>query len=72
MTTKQSEEQRGCDTWTVYAQPEDKKEIKVLLETLNKIIADEAGVDGTHIPKAKLIVLGLRTAIELKNPTGLR
>ena len=59
-------------TWTVYAPDEQKKEINKLLDHLNLLIATEAGVEGMKVPQAKLIILGLRTAIELKDPTGLR
>lgn len=59
-------------TWTVYAPEEQRKQINDLLAALNGLVANEAGVDGMQIPKAKLIILGLRTAIELRDPSGLR
>ena len=59
-------------TWTVYAPEEQRQQINDLLAALNGLVANEAGVDGMQIPKAKLIILGLRTAIELKDPSGLR
>jgi len=59
-------------TWTVYAPEEQRQQINDLLAALNGLVANEAGVDGMQIPKAKLIILGLRTAIELRDPSGLR
>ena len=59
-------------TWTVYAPEEQREEIVTLLQTLHDLIADEAGVEGMQIPKAKLLINALHTTIELKNPTGLR
>ena len=59
-------------TWTVYAPDEQKVKINDLLVHLNRLVSAEAGVEGTKLPKAKLIILGLRTAIELRDPSGLR
>ena len=65
-------EVQQTQTWTVYAPEEQRQQINDLLAALNGLVANEAGVDGMQIPKAKLIILGLRTAIELKDPSGLR
>ena len=59
-------------TWTVYAPDEQRAEINKHLDHLNRLVATEAGVEGMQVPKAKLIILGLRTAIELRDPSGLR
>ena len=59
-------------TWTVYAPEEQRITIIELLDELNNIMAEEAGVEGLQIPKGKLIINALRTTIELKNPSGLR
>ena len=65
-------EVQQTQTWTVYAPEEQRQQINDLLAALNGLVANEAGVDGMQIPKAKLIILGLRTAIELRDPSGLR
>lgn len=64
--------EQTTQTWTVFAPDEQRTEIKKLLDILNGLVAGEAGVEGMQIPRAKLIILGLRTAIELRDPTGLR
>jgi hypothetical protein len=65
-------EVQQTQTWTVYAPEEQRQQINDLLAVLNGLVANEAGVEGMQIPKAKLIILGLRTAIELKDPSGFR
>ena len=65
-------EQTTQPTWTVYAPEDQKEQITELLHTLNGLIAEETGVEGMQVQKAKLIILALRQAIELRNPSGLR
>lgn len=65
-------EQTTQPTWTVYAPEDQKEQINELLHTLNGLIAEETGVEGMQVQKAKLIILALRQAIELRNPSGLR
>ena len=65
-------EQTTQPTWTVYAPEDQKEQINELLHTLNGLIAEEPGVEGMQVQKAKLIILALRQAIELRNPSGLR
>ena len=65
-------EQTTQPTWTVYAPEDQKEQINELLHTLNGLIAEETGVEGMQVQKAKLIILALRQAIEVRNPSGLR
>ena len=65
-------EQTTQPTWTVYAPEGQKEQINAQLHTLNALIAEETGVEGLQVQKAILIILALRQAIELRNPSGLR
>lgn len=67
----ESEQQAQQQTWSVYAPTKTKEEICEKLDKLNDLIVKESGVE-ISIPRAKLILLALQNAIEIREPSGYK
>jgi hypothetical protein len=61
---KMTQKTNDSSTWTVYAQEKQRKEIVKLCDKLHRLIEKDSKVSNISVPRAELVTIGLRAAIE--------